>query len=89
MIDRLRFYLKCPRIVLELPPSLHCFVRRNWHTIHRNFVGQQMQDRETGQKTGAYISVRLLFPPASHNVVRSVALNEQREENVSVGDTRH
>jgi hypothetical protein len=72
-----------------LPPSLHGFVRRNRHTIHRDFVGQQTQDRETGQETGPHSSVRLIFPPASHNLVRSVALNEQREENISVGDTRH
>jgi hypothetical protein len=83
MIDRLRLYLKWPRITLELPPSLHGFVRRNRHTIHRNFVGQQTQDRETGQKTGPYSSVRLLFPPTSRNIVRSVALHEQRERTLA------
>jgi len=74
---------------LELPPSLQCFVRRNRHTIHRDFVGQLTQDREAGQETGPDSSVRLLFPPASRTVVRSVALDKQREENISVRDTRH
>ncbi|MEA3160549.1 MAG: hypothetical protein QOD95_2097 [Gammaproteobacteria bacterium] len=89
MVDRLRFYLMRPWIVLKLLPSLHGFVRRNRHPIHRDFVGQQTQDREAGQETGPDSSVRLLFPPASRNLVRSVALNKQREENISVRDTRH
>jgi len=73
----------------EVPPRLQGLVRRNRHTIHRNFVGQQTQDREARQETGPYGSIRLFFPPASRHVVRGVALNEQREENVSVGYTRH
>jgi hypothetical protein len=89
MIDGLRFNVKRPRIVVQLPPSPQSLVRRNRHAIHRNSIGQQTQDREACQKAGSYSSVGLLLPPALSDLVRDVAPNEQREENISVGNTRH
>ena len=74
---------------MKLLPSLQGFVRRNRHAIHRNFVRQETQNREACQKTDPDSTIRLFFPPASRHVVRSVALNEQGEKNVSVGYTRH
>jgi hypothetical protein len=89
MNDRLRFNVKRPRIIVKLPPSLQSLVRRNGHTIHRDAVSQRTQDRESREEAGFYGSIELFFPPALSHLVRDVALNEQREENVSVGDTRH
>ena len=49
----------------------------------------QAQDREAVEKASPHSCVGLLFPPALRYAVGSVALNEQRELTISVGDTRH
>jgi hypothetical protein len=86
---RLDFNVNRTWIIPKAPPSFEGFVRRNGRAIHRDPIGQQTQDRKTRQEAGPDSSVRLLLPPTLSHFVRDMALNQQREEDVSVRDTRH
>ena len=89
MIGWLSINMKRARIVAQFVPSLQGIVRSDGRAVHGDSVGQQSEDRKTCRKTGSHSRIRLLIPPSLRNFIGRMALNQQREEDVSVRYTRH
>ena len=86
---RLGIYVDRARIVRKLSPGRQRFFWLDGFSVHGNPVAQQAQHGKAREEAGAHSSVGLLLPPRHRNMVRRVSLNQQREQYVSVGDTRH
>ena len=89
MVGRFSIDMESARIIAESMPSAQGFIWADRGAIHGDSVGQQTENRKPCYETGPYRGIRLLVPPSLGDLIGRVALNQQREEDVSVRDTRH
>jgi hypothetical protein len=78
-----------PRVSGKNLPGMQRNLRCRWSAIHCNAIGQKTQHSQAGQQAQTDTVVGSLLPPASRGLMRDVTIYKQREEDVSVRDTRH